>query len=153
MPASSLTHQLASETAANAQPEASLKQQQPPNDGSVDLVLPPAATGATGRAQNPQDPVRSHPGEVEQGDPEEGSGGDQAGGVQEGSTPSNPAQDEKQDPAGDSPEGSGDDTGGTNSYQQDVNQAPKLAPTTNAKDPQNGGGITVTTTIFLAELS
>ncbi|KAK3168632.1 hypothetical protein OEA41_005080 [Lepraria neglecta] len=32
MPASSLTHQLVSETAANAQSEASPKQQQPPND-------------------------------------------------------------------------------------------------------------------------
>ena len=115
MPASSLAHQLASETVANAQPEASSKQQQPPNDGSVDPVLAPAATGASGRAQNPQDPVPSHPGEVEQGDPEEGSGGDSAGGIQEGSTPSNPAQDEKQDPAGGSQEGSGDDTGDTNS--------------------------------------
>lgn len=64
MPASSLAHQLASETVANAQPEASSKQQQPPNDGSVDTVLAPAATGASGRAQNPQDPVPSHPGKL-----------------------------------------------------------------------------------------
>ena len=52
-----------------------------PTTGSVDTVLAPAATGASGRAQNPQDPVPSHPGEVEHGNPEEGSGGDSAGGI------------------------------------------------------------------------